>query len=193
MTQFFNGLFNNGLFNRVTFQHVTNFKCNVFLWGFSLSVLFHVLPDASTLREILLAYLFLLHQVDMHWFEVGKSPSKKNGLICFNESPLKSGPHLPKKILFICFNKSPLKMMKNAFYFIVKARFFLEIFKFLSWLFRHVEKTTWLERQGSFQNLWRHNLVNKQWQYTYWPISHQVQALYEAKESSLQLSFNHFR
>ena len=188
MTQFF-----NGLFNRVTFQHVTNFKCNVFLWGFSLSVLFHVLPDASTLREILLAYLFLLHQVDMHWFEVGKSPSKKNGLICFNESPLKSGPHLPKKILFICFNKSPLKMMKNAFYFILKALFILKIFKFLSWLFRHVEKTTWLERQGSFQNVWRHNLVNKQWQYTYCPISHEVKALYEVKESSLQLSFNHFR
>ena len=135
---------------------------------------------------------FSLHQVDMHWFEVGKSSSKKNGLICFNESPLKSHSHSPKKII-ICFNKSPLKMMKNAFYFIIKARFFLQIFKVLSWLFRHVEKTAWLEGQGLFQNLWRHNLVNKQWQYTYWPISHQVQALYEAKESSLQLSFNHFR
>ena len=34
--------------------------------------------------------------------------------------------------------------MKNAFYFILKilkALFFLEIFKFLSWRFGHIEKT----------------------------------------------------
>ena len=30
--------------------------------------------------------------------------------------------------------------MKNAFYFILKPLFVLKIFKFLSWLFRHVEK-----------------------------------------------------
>ena len=32
-------------------------------------------------------------------------------------------------------------MMKNAFYFTLKALFVLKIFKFLSWLFDHVEKT----------------------------------------------------
>ena len=37
------------------------------------------------------------------------------------------------------------KMMKNAFYFISKPLFVLKIFKFLSWLFGHVEKTTRLE------------------------------------------------
>ena len=31
-------------------------------------------------------------------------------------------------------------MMKNAFYFTLKALFVLKIFKFLSWLFGHVEK-----------------------------------------------------
>ena len=31
-------------------------------------------------------------------------------------------------------------MMKNAFYFILKALFVLKIFKFLPWLFVHVEK-----------------------------------------------------
>ena len=35
--------------------------------------------------------------------------------------------------------------MKNAFCFILKAPFILKIFKFLSWLFGHVEKTAWLE------------------------------------------------
>ena len=46
--------------------------------------------------------------------------------------------------------------MKNAFYFTLKALFVLKIFKFL------------------FQNLWCQNLVNKQLQHTYWPISHEV-------------------
>ena len=39
-------------------------------------------------------------------------------------------------------------MMKNAFYFILKAFFILKIFKFLSGLFGDVEKTTWLEKKG---------------------------------------------
>ena len=36
--------------------------------------------------------------------------------------------------------KSPLKIMKNVFYFISKALFVLNIFKFLSRLFGHVTK-----------------------------------------------------
>ena len=32
-------------------------------------------------------------------------------------------------------------MMKNAFYFILKALAVLKIFKFLSWLFGYIEKT----------------------------------------------------
>ena len=78
------------------------------------------------------------------------------------------------KICFICFNESSLKLMKNAFYFILKALFVLKIFRFFSWLFGHVEKTAWLERYNWFQNSWRHSLVNKQLQITYYPISHEV-------------------
>ena len=65
-------------------------------------------------------------------YEVTMTPKKQN---------LKSYSHLPKKFLFICFNESPLKMMKNAFYFILKALFVFKIFKFLSWHFGHVEET----------------------------------------------------
>ena len=36
--------------------------------------------------------------------------------------------------------ESPLKFMKNAFYFMLKALFVLEIFTFLSWSFGYVEK-----------------------------------------------------
>ena len=41
--------------------------------------------------------------------------------------------------------ESTLKMMKNDFYFTSKALFVLKIFKFLSWLFRHVVK--WLDKK----------------------------------------------
>ena len=36
--------------------------------------------------------------------------------------------------------ENPFKMMKNAFYFALKALFVLKIFKFLFWLFGYVEK-----------------------------------------------------
>ena len=57
---------------------------------------------------------------------------------------LKLPSHLPKKIAL--FASVPLKIMKNVFYFILKALFVLKIFKFLSWLFGRIEKT-WLENQ----------------------------------------------
>ena len=59
---------------------------------------------------------------------------------------LKSYSHLPNSF-FICFNDSPSKLMKNAFYFILTALFAFKIFKFLSWLFRHVEK--WLHQRDN--------------------------------------------
>ena len=59
---------------------------------------------------------------------------------------LKSYSNLAKTNCVICFIESALKMMENAFYFILKALSVLKIFKFLSWLFGHVGKTTWLER-----------------------------------------------
>ena len=51
-------------------------------------------------------------EIDSNKVKVGLSPSQKNCVICFTGSPL--------------------KMMKNAFYFILKALFVLKIFKFLS-------------------------------------------------------------
>ena len=44
----------------------------------------------------------------------------------------KVGLSLYKKICVICFIESSVKMMKNAFYFILKALFVLKIFNFLS-------------------------------------------------------------
>ena len=73
-------------------------------------------------------------------------------------------PAAPKE--FFLLQWCPSKMMKNA-YLILKAYFGLKIFEFLPWSFGHVEK------QGSFQNLWHHNLVKKQSQYSYCLLSHQ--------------------
>ena len=58
----------------------------------------------------------------------------------------KVGLSTSKKKIMICFNDSPSKMMKIAFYFILKALFVLKMFKLLSWLFGHAEKTPCLER-----------------------------------------------
>ena len=58
---------------------------------------------------------------------------------------LKSDSNLLKKLFFF-LNESPLKLMKTAFYFILKALFVLEIFKFLSSHFGYVEETAELER-----------------------------------------------
>ena len=54
---------------------------------------------------------------------------------------LKSDSHLPKKSISIWYDESSLKLMEIAFYFILKALFFLKIFKFLYWHFGHVEET----------------------------------------------------
>ena len=52
---------------------------------------------------------------------------------------------------FICFNNSPLNMMKNAFYFILKALFVLKIFQLLSWLSGNIKKIS-LIRKANFEN-----------------------------------------
>ena len=42
--------------------------------------------------------------------------------------------------MYIYFNERRLKMIKNTFYFMLKALFVLEIFTFLSLLIGYVEK-----------------------------------------------------
>ena len=63
---------------------------------------------------------------------------------CKTVSKLKVGLSPSKKNCVICFIESPLKIIKNVFYFILKALFVLKVFNFLSWCFGHVGKTAWL-------------------------------------------------
>ena len=53
---------------------------------------------------------------------------------------LKVGLSSSKKVAFICFDESPLNIIKNAFYFMSKVLFVLEVFKFLSWHYDYIEK-----------------------------------------------------
>ena len=50
----------------------------------------------------------------------------------YDNNELKVGLSPSSKVCVICFTESPLKMMKNVFYFYLKALFVLNIFKFLS-------------------------------------------------------------
>ena len=59
--------------------------------------------------------------------------------------------HQLKKNCFICFTESPLKMVKNIFYFILKALFDLKMFKLLSWLFGDIGKTSFYEYKVDFK------------------------------------------
>ena len=47
--------------------------------------------------------------------------------------------------------ESPLKTLKNAFYFMIKALFVLEIFTFLSWFFGFAEKPLDKKAMGNFK------------------------------------------
>ena len=70
---------------------------------------------------------------------------KKHGYI------LQVGLSPIKKNCFICFNESPLKMVKNIFYFILRALFDLKMFKLLSWLFGDIGKTSFYEYKVNFK------------------------------------------
>ena len=76
----------------------------------------------------------------------------------FSFDNLKSGSHLPKKKYVICFIESSLKM--TNFFFVLKSLFVVKIFKFLSWLFGHVEKTAWLDFKIHDVTTWLRNNWN---------------------------------
>ena len=103
---------------------------------------------SSKRREDFHSYFFMFSKTSLnkncwkvHRFE------KKNLYQFWFYVVSKLGFHLPKKIFFASLLvESPLKMMENAFYFILKALFILNVFQFLIWLFVHVEKMAWLER-----------------------------------------------
>ena len=63
---------------------------------------------------------------------------------------LKSDSHLSKKWFYFLWWK-PFKIMKNAFYFILKALFLFKIFKFFVLTFWSCKKTGWLERKINFK------------------------------------------
>ena len=59
-------------------------------------------------------------------------PSGKIAYVMITAPNFKVGVSPSKKVVFICFNESHLKMIKNAFYFMLKALSVLKVVKFLS-------------------------------------------------------------
>ena len=82
-----------------------------------------------------MALLFLLI------FPVGRGRLCILDLTIFDPFSLKLDSLISQKNCVIWFIEIPLKVMKYAFYFILKALFVLKIFKLLSCLLGHVEKT----------------------------------------------------
>ena len=98
---------------------------------------------------------FISYALSLFIHSVNRFVSKKELLTTFK---VRLSPS--KKIVFICFNKNPLKKMKNAFCFMLKAHFVIEIFKFLSWHFGYVEK--WLDKKAKIYDItdWTANNYN---------------------------------
>ena len=84
---------------------------------------------------------------------------------------LNSDSHIPKSLFLFSLMKGPIKMTKNAFHFVLKALFVLEIFRFLA-----------MSRNGLIRKLWliskfmTSQTGEKKLQYTYCPISQEVKA-----------------
>ena len=83
-------------------------------------------------RKTVRKYLIDKYGVDPPVINRDQMPLHRNESATQKTLSLQSDSHLPKKSFIICFKGSPSKMMKNAFYFILKALFVLKIFKFLS-------------------------------------------------------------
>ena len=62
-------------------------------------------------------------------------------LLLYSFGDIKVGLSPSEKKLYYLIIESPLKVMKNVFYFILKALFVLKIFKFLPRILGHVGKT----------------------------------------------------
>ena len=75
----------------------------------------------------------------------GGGPGTSNKALRISLWNLKSDSHLPKKI-FLFASMIAFKNDEKCFLSYLKNFFRSKIFKFLSWLFGHVEKTAWLER-----------------------------------------------
>ena len=125
-----------------------------------------------------------------------------------------------QKKCFIYFMDGPSKILKNTFYFILKALFVFKIFNFCLKIWIMQKKRLHQKGKVDFKIYDAKKLVNKPLQYTYCPISHEVirsdfssnvmqkmscrgqfqasfclfkKVLYEVKVNDLQLSFNVFR
>ena len=135
VTQIVKFMYSNGKWVSNSYSYLVNVRVGI-NWGFTLNPLLFIvfMKPCLSCKSAIPGNCYML----MNWSLLVKH------LMNWKED-LKSDSHLPKKIVF-CLIESSLKMVKNVFYFVLKAFFVLKIFKFLSQHFGHVGKTAWLER-----------------------------------------------
>ena len=93
------------------------------VWRAANLLIFWIIVCKSVFQ--ILKYSF---QLILHWCTPNQRTNLKVGV----------SPFFKKK--FICFDETALKMVKNHFYFFLKALFVLKTFQLLSWNFGHAEE-----------------------------------------------------
>ena len=134
-------------------------------WNPCIVQLFSIAPLEWLLRLSSINFLCQTSKINL----ITSKTQSPTHLYC---SGLKSESHIPKDC-FTCFSESPLQYMKNASYFILKARFVLKYLNFVL-TFWSGRKNSVIRKISLISKLKRHNLVNKQLQYTHCPRSHKV-------------------
>ena len=90
---------------------------------------FHLVKVFSTKARKF--FFFISFDVHLSW---------KRSLKYIDHVYIKTGLSPSKNFFFICFNESPLKLMKNYFYFMLKALFVLKVIILESYRFGYVQK-----------------------------------------------------
>ena len=127
--------------------------------------------------QILLMAFFIVQKFFINFFpnfspKFSKIFSKISIFWWSPKSIIKVGLSPSKTTCLICFIESHLKLLENTFYFILKLFSFSRYLNFCNDFLVMQEKR--LDLKDRVNCKIRHNLVNKQLQYTSWPISHEV-------------------
>ena len=86
--------------------------------------------------------------------------------------PFKSVSHLPKRFYFYLLQWKPFKNDENCLLFHLKSSFRSQDIQIFILTFWSCRRNGLIRKTRLISKFWRRNLVNKQLQYTYCPISH---------------------
>ena len=138
-------LFHNNFHKK--FENKNEIKCLVDFWKFSFKQLLECIRYISSYLPKLNInlYQFLVHTFCIFFPRKFSSHYTLCQWIKFRYNTFLKDTFRSEQFFA---TEAPLKMIKNDFYFTLKALFVLKMFNSLSWLFGHLEKTARLERKA---------------------------------------------